>query len=522
MNGLIPGGIRELHGERPGDSRHGAPRRAGERRPEAGAGFADVLGSQPPAEPPREPTPVGNRDEAPRRAGESNPEVASDPAQAPASPPPADPPHDDASTANPGEATIPVSPSALQDGSGPAQALESPPTGVQSRGDTPVPPEDARTETKEASPQPPSAALSNAGEKTSAVAEAARVAAPPDSSSDIPTRPAIRADSLDQGASREASSPERAFSPQANLQPVRHGSRAAAARAPAPMTEPGAASGNRGEAEPPRPAGGAAVAATAYPAAPVVGRPGESRPEPAAQDSTPISRGEPAERSPTPPETPRPAPGNGSEDAPSAPAPTRNADSRSPAPTVSTPDADAGADGQTPRLPQGLQPEAPATPAPSMRGPEGSASAGAFERLEQIGETVRQLAAHAFREGQGQAGSLTMTLHPESLGKLILSCREVGDKMTVFVTTQTEAAREVLHGLRSEVERLAQHEGFRSVQFDVRTDADGGRQNPAWDNREARRETSRQIVPPAGQEASPIPAESGRQSGTNRRISLVA
>ena len=121
----------------------------------------------------------------------------------------------------------------------------------------------------------------------------------------------------------------------------------------------------------------------------------------------------------------------------------------------------------------------------------GTTGADPLERMEHLREVVRQMAVDTTRFGHGQNRSVTVTLSPESLGKVVFSCHEAGGRLSVVITTETEVARDALHGLRNEVVRLVQQEGFRSVELNIRTDADRERRERSPTEREPRAELPR-------------------------------
>jgi len=170
-----------------------------------------------------------------------------------------------------------------------------------------------------------------------------------------------------------------------------------------------------------------------------------------------------------------------------------------------------------------VQQDAPPTLPTVERGATASRMTDSIERLQQIREIVRQLGAREAGGDGGQGRSITMTLYPESLGKLLFSCHADGDRMSMLVRADSEAALAVLNDMQSEVVRLVEQEGFRSVQFDIRPDTDSGRRHAhEQDGQPARKGAAGQIVPSAADEIEALSETPPVQGGTSRRISVMA
>ncbi len=165
-----------------------------------------------------------------------------------------------------------------------------------------------------------------------------------------------------------------------------------------------------------------------------------------------------------------------------------------------------------------------ASPAPSAetRAVTETAMADSLERLEQIRSIVQQLGGRELARGNGHGRSVTMTLYPPTLGKLVFTCQADGSRMSLVVRAESDAAMAVLNDLRTDMVRLVEQEGFRSVQFDIRPDAGSDRRQQAHDNRPARKDGRGQIVPAATTETQAFSEPQPRLTGTSRKISLMA
>jgi flagellar hook-length control protein FliK len=139
------------------------------------------------------------------------------------------------------------------------------------------------------------------------------------------------------------------------------------------------------------------------------------------------------------------------------------------------------------RIPATLQPGATAqvlngikttdnSALPSMDGGASSRamSSHILSRVEQFQEFVSNLDHHILAASASREKTMTVTLVPESLGKVVLNCREQGGQLWVEIQAANQSVREVLQRQENAIRQLMDQSGCQLMQFDVRSQTGEG------------------------------------------------
>jgi hypothetical protein len=94
-------------------------------------------------------------------------------------------------------------------------------------------------------------------------------------------------------------------------------------------------------------------------------------------------------------------------------------------------------------------------------------------RTERLQDLVDRIDQHVLLLSKNGDRSMTVTLIPEKLGKVILNCREDGGQIAVQIQAENGVAREMLQRQEMAIRTLLEQNGYRLGQFDVRTNDEG-------------------------------------------------
>ena len=149
-------------------------------------------------------------------------------------------------------------------------------------------------------------------------------------------------------------------------------------------------------------------------------------------------------------------------------------------------------EGINPRTPEERIPVTlrPSTNAPVLNGPKTTDNATLYRldggvvprimpghilsRVEQFEEFVSQLGPHILSASADREKIMTVTLIPESLGKVVLNCREQGGRLWVEIQAASQSVREILQRQEEGIRQMMDQSGYALMQFDVRSQTGGG------------------------------------------------
>ena len=101
---------------------------------------------------------------------------------------------------------------------------------------------------------------------------------------------------------------------------------------------------------------------------------------------------------------------------------------------------------------------------------------GALDRIEKLQELVENIDKHVLSLAVGSDKTMTVTLVPESLGKVVVSCRETnGGQMVVEIQASNSGVKDMLQKQEDSLRQMLEQNGYRLAQFDVKTQNDNGR-----------------------------------------------
>ena len=99
----------------------------------------------------------------------------------------------------------------------------------------------------------------------------------------------------------------------------------------------------------------------------------------------------------------------------------------------------------------------------------------AFDRIEKLQELMDNIDQHVLSLAVGSEKTMTITLVPESLGKVVLSCRESNGQMVVEIQAASTGVKDMLQKQEDSLRQMLEQNGFKLAQFDVKTQNDNSR-----------------------------------------------
>ena len=99
----------------------------------------------------------------------------------------------------------------------------------------------------------------------------------------------------------------------------------------------------------------------------------------------------------------------------------------------------------------------------------------AFDRIEKLQELMDNIDKHVLSLAVGSEKTMTITLVPESLGKVVLSCRESNGQMVVEIQAASTGVKDMLQKQEDSLRQMLEQNGFKLAQFDVKTQNDNSR-----------------------------------------------
>ena len=97
-----------------------------------------------------------------------------------------------------------------------------------------------------------------------------------------------------------------------------------------------------------------------------------------------------------------------------------------------------------------------------------------LSRVEQFQEFVSRLDHHILSASADREKTMTVTLVPESLGKVVLNCREQGGQLWVEIQAANPSVREVLQRQEEVIRQMMDQSGCKLMQFDVHSQTGEG------------------------------------------------
>jgi flagellar hook-length control protein FliK len=145
-------------------------------------------------------------------------------------------------------------------------------------------------------------------------------------------------------------------------------------------------------------------------------------------------------------------------------------------------------------------------------------------RVEQFQEFVSRLDRHILTASADREKTMTVTLVPESLGKVVLNCREQGGQIWVELQAANHSVREVLQRQEEVIRQMMDQSGCKLMQFDVRSQTGGGDfgrfRRPSKENGEAA--AGEEQVRPVGGGVEMEPAVAASHTAPRRGLWVVA
>jgi flagellar hook-length control protein FliK len=143
----------------------------------------------------------------------------------------------------------------------------------------------------------------------------------------------------------------------------------------------------------------------------------------------------------------------------------------------------------------------------------------ALSRVERLQTLVENMDRYILSAVSSRDKSMTMTLIPETLGKVVLNCREENGRIWVDIQTSNPAARDLLMRNEEAIRNLMDQAGYKLAQFGVRGETaneNSGffqkQQGQYREESDARPEPEPPVNPPRAQRGAGAPI-SARQRG---------
>ncbi|HBA84876.1 MAG TPA: hypothetical protein DCZ95_12350 [Verrucomicrobia bacterium] len=110
-----------------------------------------------------------------------------------------------------------------------------------------------------------------------------------------------------------------------------------------------------------------------------------------------------------------------------------------------------------------------ATPSAAQVAPGAGSWGPSVNRIERLHELMERLDEHVVSLAAGKEKTMSITLSPESLGKVVLNCREQGGQMIVEIVAETQVVKNLLQQQESSLRHVLEQSGYKMGAFDVRT-----------------------------------------------------
>ncbi len=93
-------------------------------------------------------------------------------------------------------------------------------------------------------------------------------------------------------------------------------------------------------------------------------------------------------------------------------------------------------------------------------------------RAERLQEVIQRFDEHVLDLTSGKGTSMTISLDPPNLGKLVLSCKESGENISIQIVASSSQAREFLAAREGVIREILANRGRELAEFNVRTEDD--------------------------------------------------
>ena len=145
-------------------------------------------------------------------------------------------------------------------------------------------------------------------------------------------------------------------------------------------------------------------------------------------------------------------------------------------------------------------------------------------RVEQFQEFVSRLGHHILSASADREKIMTVTLVPESLGKVVLNCREQGGHLWVEIQAASQSVREVLQRQEEVIRQMMNQSGYTLMQFDVRSQTGEGDSGPFHRQSQEDEEAAAEAVcaRPAGGTSESAPAVASSPTAPRKGLWIVA
>jgi flagellar hook-length control protein FliK len=147
-----------------------------------------------------------------------------------------------------------------------------------------------------------------------------------------------------------------------------------------------------------------------------------------------------------------------------------------------------------------------------------------LSRVEQFEEFVSRLDQHILSTSANREKTMTVTLVPESLGKVVLNCREQGGQLWVEIQAANPSVREVLQRQEEVIRQMMDQSGCKLMQFDVHSQTGEGNlghfRRQSQENEEAAEEEG--YVRPVGRGLESEPVVTASPTELRRGLWVVA
>jgi flagellar hook-length control protein FliK len=110
-------------------------------------------------------------------------------------------------------------------------------------------------------------------------------------------------------------------------------------------------------------------------------------------------------------------------------------------------------------------------------------------KVERLHELMNRFDEHVMSLASGKDKTMSITLVPETLGKVVLNCREHSGHMTVQIVAESQVVKDLLQQQEPSVRSLLEQNGYKMDSFDVRTQDGQGDRRP-FDRQQAQAEGS--------------------------------
>ncbi len=97
-----------------------------------------------------------------------------------------------------------------------------------------------------------------------------------------------------------------------------------------------------------------------------------------------------------------------------------------------------------------------------------------LSRVEHFQKLVDQLDRYILSASDGGEKTMTVTLIPENLGKVVMSCREQAGQLWVELQASNSSVRDVLQRQEESIRQMMDQSGLKLMQFDVRSQTGEG------------------------------------------------